>query len=497
MNYFKRAMTSLVRKPVKSFIFFVLVLIFGILISGALSIRSAIFNVDQHLRRRMPALATVDYNFDFEEAELKFQETGKWPIVDSEPLTLEILRKIEKIPQVRIFDYMIVLDGALSAKDLSAWQSSYFYIHSPSEYDEDLGVVFNTRGVSSTEFLNVRADFMSLISGRSFNESELHTVGTLFPVMISSGFAEVNNFTIGSIFNGQVVTFDLIHSGEEDGGYFEDRENPPLYKYEFSFEIVGIFEYDFPEKPSDINSFEMFELTGRRMQIEHRIYVPNIVAEILLESKINVNDIHFYNFFLLNDPLDFENFAREVERIPGNWHAVDYSYSFEDIYVSMQNVQEAVKFVLFLTIGAMILLTGLLVLLLLYERKHEFGVYIALGEKKSKIILQIVIELIPLAFIGLTLALFVGNLLSDEMSREMLKQELEAPLVRDEIRMSHWFSDSYRFELSHAEILEAYEINLEFKTVLFIYIIGIGTVLFATIFPIIYIFKLSPKKVLL
>ena len=73
---------------------------------------------------------------------------------------------------------------------------------------------------------------------------------------------------------------------------------------------------------------------------------------------------------------------------------------------------------------ATIVIISLLILLFLSDRKHEIGVYLALGSKKKGIIFQIVTEVLILSIIGMTGALFVGNVMASNLSQEMLRNEL-------------------------------------------------------------------------
>ena len=496
MNFIKRAMISVFRQLIKSGIFLLLVFLLSMLTSGAILVRSAINNTDQNLRKQMPTVATVIYNFDYDEMQLIYEQTGEWPHIEEDLLTLEILRTIGSFPQVKLFDYSIDMNFGVTGSGLTAWErlgwgSSFWY-------DPYLGVSLSVGGVGSIDFLEIRDRFMELVSGRSFNELDLNETGDIFPVLIASGFAEANGFNIDSYFDVQVVVFDQIEFGD---GYMEDRDSPPVFETTFPLKVIGIFDPILPYYLDSEDELE-WERYAREVAFQHRIYVPNAAAEMMFnvraKGQIGPTDIFFQNLYLLNDPLDFSDFAYEVENMTGNWRAVDYSRGFEEISASMANMHEVANLVLFMAIGATILLISLLVLLFLHDRKHEIGVYLALGEKKGKIVLQILIELIPLAIIGITLALFAGNLMASGLSHEILRQELANPSHRNTIEESHALEElGYRFELSHAEMLEAYEISIDFETVVLFYAIGLGTVLIAAIIPISHFINLSPKKNLL
>ena len=496
MTLFERSFLSLIRQPVKALIFFMLVFVLSVLIAGTILVHHAILNMDQNLRRRMPAIATVEFNFDFEQALEIYNETGEWPNLEFDLLTPEVIHEIGLLPQVRMFDYSIDLHFGVTGSGLTFWQDPEW--QTPFfRYDQDLGVEFLVQGVSTPHFLDAREGFVELIEGRSFSEDELNSIQTNFPVLITFDFAKANEFNIGSLFDVQVVVFDRIEDG---GGNVEDRSKPPLVEEIFTLEVIGIINPILPNLAEDATVNEMINAAINRSQANHRIYVPRVLAEIMFDIRTthSQNDILFQNFFLLNDPLEFEDFAREVEKLPGNWRAVDFSRGFSDISTAMTSLQEVVVVTFTIVIGGIILATSLLVLLFLYDRKHEIGVYLALGEKKIKIFLQIVLELISLTLLGMTLALFVGIKLTDSVSREMLRQSLATPTQANVIEESHLLEEiGYRFELTHEEMLANYEIRLDINTILIFYTVGVGTILVSIVFPLFKIVRLSPKKVLL
>lgn len=498
MNFLKRGLTSIYRQPIKAGIFLIVVCLLAVLTSGAILVRQTILNTDQNLRRRMPAIATVEYNFDYEAALMIQEETGEWPDWSFEFLTADMIRKIGSFPQVQIFDYSIALGFGVTAQGLTLWQNPDW--DSQMGYDQDLGVELSIEGVSTPYFLDAREGFVELIDGRSFNEEEMYYSHDVFPVLIASGFAEANGFSVGSLFDVQVVVFDQIALG--GGGYIEDRDSPPLVEIAFPLEVIGIFDPIMPSLSESADYNAVADARFRQSQINHRIYVPNMLSEIMFNTLTEVpwrhSDITFQNFFMLNDPLEFDDFAREVENMEGNWRAMDFSRGFRTISASMENLQEVADLIFFMAIGATLLIISLLVLLFLHDRRHEMGVYLALGEKRKKIVMQMLIELIPLAFVGMTLALFAGNMLASSLSRELLKQGMTQPLKTSGLQESHILEEfGYRFELTHEEMLESYEIRIDAGSVILFYVVGLGATLIATVIPTLHATNINPKKLLM
>ena len=187
-----------------------------------------------------------------------------------------------------------------------------------------------------------------------------------------------------------------------------------------------------------------------------------------------------------------------VAEMPGNWHAVDFSSGYSDTSGAMANLQDVANMILFMSVGATLLIICLVVLLFLSDRKYEFGIYLALGEKKQGIISQVIMELFPLALIAMTLALFVGSALASEISNMLLRQEMMNPAEMSEPLRLHMLElTGYRFALNHEQMIEMYEVNLSIEVILLYYGLGLGVILLAIVMPIMRIVKMNPKKVLL
>jgi putative ABC transport system permease protein len=493
MNVFKRSMVSIYRQPVKSLFFLVLVITLSSLTAGAVLVQQAITNTDQNLRNRMPAIVTVAQD----ERDI-YETTGEWPpCVTVSP---ELIRQIGEFEEVRSFDYAIDIRWSVTAPDLRLWENPNFPFPFGPDYDEDLGVRLRVEGVGQSNFLDMRHSFVELLHGRSFNEKEMEIGVPPFPVLVASGFAETNEFSVGSVFETQIVIFETI---KMDNELLEIRDNPPLVEASFPVEIIGIFEPITANLPEGADIDDTFQADRWESLMQHRLFVPNIVAEMMFEVQRDdpqtPEHIWIQNFFLLEDPLYFNSFALKVAELEGNWHATDFSSGFRSISVAMRDMQGIANFILGSAVGATLSITGLLVSLLLRERKFEIGVYLALGEKKKKIICQMFIELMPLVMIGMTVALILGNSISTILSHEMLRRnmlESQNPfLVLEEGTPLEYFG--YRFELNQEEMLDSFEFGIDLNSAFKFYTIVFSTVTIAIIIPISYAVHQKPYKLLL
>jgi len=489
MKNIKRATIAIYRQPVKSAIFLILIIILGVLTSGAISVRQAVINTERNLRNRMPSVVSVVQDFDYPTILEIYETTGVWPSVEIKRFTPELIREIGDFPQVRTYDFAIDLSWGVSGRNLSMWENPHFLSPNLGEYDENLGVRMRIRGVSNPNFLETREGLVELESGRSFTDFEMYDFDDIYPALIASGFARTNDLDVGSIFNVQVVVFE--------NGLYGDV----IFEESFPLEVVGIFNPIFREIDENALVYQLFQADREQIMMQHRVYVPNAVAELMFnvraQNNYEMDEVFLHNFFILNDPMDFHDFSAEIQNLPGSWRVMDLSASFFEISASMENLLELADFVYFISIVATLLVTTLLLLLILHERKNEIGIYLALGEKKRNIVGQMLFELMPIAIVGMVAALFLGNLLASSISQEMIREDL---IRGDSVRLyeGNLLEElGYRFEMTHEEMLESYSVNINVGGVVLFVATGSIVILISTAMPIYYLTSLNPKKVLL
>jgi putative ABC transport system permease protein len=148
---------------------------------------------------------------------------------------------------------------------------------------------------------------------------------------------------------------------------------------------------------------------------------------------------------------------------------------------------------------AFLLVLGLLITLFLRERKHEMGVYLALGEKRKNIIFQILTEVVVISSIAIVISLFIGNLLADHLSQRMIRNEMivnATPQNFDMGSLNDLNRMGFGFWMTHEEMLEAYSVSLDAPTVFIFFGIATGMIILSTTVPTIYLTKLNLKDIL-
>lgn len=527
------------RRPGKTIILLLLVFILGSAISGAISVTRAVNSADANLRRNMRPIVSIDVDWhSLNEDTIEWMENDDfdwdsfiWEEADVndssalpsnfppqlQNLTASDVRAIGSLDYVDDFTYSIL--ASLKSFDLDQYQGT-------NEWEFEDGEVrwFDVRGTSNENLLQIDQGDLVLIEGSQFSQDDLIPGKESSVAIVSEAFAHTNNLTIGSMFS----LYDFVMYPDEYGNISSwGRTEADVYAQAgMEFEVIGLF--DITVAPDAEPGSDPWGFDPRMDQI-NGIYIPNwVIEDILTRSRIaqisvweSVNmeqplliqyfqddeqEAEVIALFVLNDPADIENFkAAATELLPTSYHYfVDLSSEFDQISSSMEMIQNIAHWVLFASIGATLLVLSLSIILSLQDRRYEMGVYLAQGEKKVKIIIQILLEVISISFVAITLAVFAGNFISSTISKNMLENELISQYQQNLDDAIWGVGEWTAFDrigitpksMTLEEMMEAFEVSLTTQTIVLFYVIGLGTVALSTIVPVIYLVRLNPKKIL-
>jgi putative ABC transport system permease protein len=184
--------------------------------------------------------------------------------------------------------------------------------------------------------------------------------------------------------------------------------------------------------------------------------------------------------------------------LPDYYKVTVSSDAYDSVAGPIKFIGSLSNIILYVAIGATILILSLVVILFLRDRKHELGIYLSLGESKSKVVGQILIEVVSIALIAITLSLLTGNSIAESTSQSMMDLRNEITGNTDNGGVIYRDMGYYPTNgVTEDDVLEAYKIEFSWDYVLILYGVGIGTVLLSSIAPMIYILRLKPKKIMM
>jgi len=504
MTFLKRAFLTISRKSGKSGLVLVLTFVLGTVMAGAFSVRQAIQTTEEQLWRRMPPVATVS-----QEDQSTF---GTW----LSPLTSDYFSKIADLPYVAHFDFNLIsnANSIFSSNLVRYWNPewgsndpdslNHFQVNllqsQPTDYEW-----FRLHGVNNLDLMDIQAGLIQLVQGETFTEDNENAV------IISQAFAHTNQLSIGSILMLEDIIFDtrnfhVFNYATLLSELVFDREILEL-------EVVGIFEL-----AGDVGYGSQEEWTGinGEQEILNRLYVPLPIVDRHLNRLVEFNhylfghagdfEQGFNSIFLLNDPRDIPAFAEASQQIlPESWRIFYLDDDFDVMIAAMDNLLWIADLVFWFSIFAVLTILSLLLVLNLKDRKQEIGIYLAMGERKLTVLLQILLETVVIASIAIFLSLFAGNFLGNQFSQQLLEQDMLAQLEMKTEDLSI-FSPSPHLpqlanfnlgEMSMEEMLDTFDMSLTPEIIFSFYGLGFGVIILSSLPPMIFVLRLSPKKILL
>lgn len=495
MNFFRRAWINLKRQPLKTGILLVSLLLLNSVMAGVLLVNQAIDIAEVNLRRQIPALAMIqsDGRGILEYIEL----TGDWPFL--ERLTPEVIETIGSLPYVQEFDYVMLMHDFYSTElNLTQDPTPYLGLSIPEEIISEnlqnlrLGVSglesFTLKGVYNPNVLDISKGLIELTQGRSFSFEEVQNSVTV--AIISQAFATENALNIGDSFVLELREYDW--SDFWNTSNIEDMFSDDLIilSKPFEFTVVGIFIPNL-----DLSSENPLRIMNirRHKELNNLIYVPIGIHQFM--SDFYMETSYEEILFLLEDPLYLEKFNQAaMELLPDFFLIEDLTYAFEDISIIMNTMQIISFWIFYGVLSSSFLILGFIIILLLYDRRYELGVYLALGEKKRNLVWQFLIELGIISLFAITISLFIGHIIATQISQVILRQNLiynNTPIATDMNVFNHM---GWGIMMTAEEMLETYSVSLSVSNVLLFYGIAFIMVVVSTIMPMIYLLKLNPKK---
>ena len=299
--------------------------------------------------------------------------------------------------------------------------------------------------------------------------------------MISKEVANKNKLSVG----------DKIKLGSQINIY---SANSPIVEEEY--EIIGIFETK--------TEYEK-DTEGNLVKIESNyvdtIFMPNEAIKNIhdkVDIEVKKQGVDSYDTFSLkvkyelNSIDELEEFKSEnLTSLPKGYVFEDNSASISSVIVPMNNMKDLSNIIVYASIIASIIIIGLVMVLFCKERKKEMGIYLALGEKKKNIAMQLLLETLIVSIIAITISIFTGNIIAKNVSNKMLKNQITEQISKE--NQNNYNSS----DLNEEEIIDNYKVSLNVKTILIIYGVAIISVSMSTILPIYYTLKLSPRKILM
>ena len=475
MNYAKRAFLAVFRRFEKSLILFMVIFVFGNIMAGAIAIQQATKNVELGIKSKLGAQASIQLNQNILD-EMTLQELSQ-----IKPLGIDVIKRIGASKSVKYYDYNYEWKFYTDPNPVKTG-----LIHNiTNDGSIEKTVAFSGHGVNYGPLYDIETGKIKLDAGRVFTESEIDNGS--YVGLISSKVAKLNSIEIGDF-----ITFYSNNYVDDGIRYVDQPSSTPI-----RIEVIGVFS------PMQLIGADNLDYLDEE---KIRVYVPDKL--IINEADIYAKNGHLTEkgmtpilnysslIYILKSPEVIDSFTSEAKKIiPFSYfNVVTATTVYDSIAGPVSTLKVIADYTLLFSIIAAVAVISLVLLSLQKDRTNEFGIYLALGEMKRKIILQILLEVTMISIVAISFSLLTGSGLARILSNELINQQTSMnPASSDIIRIDPDNPTSVKTN----DAVQLLKIEIDVSTIYSFYFVGLSTVIVSSILPMVIVLNMNPKKILL
>ncbi len=470
MNFIFRGFKSLIERKGKTFIMFLIMLTVSLVTLTSFSIQSATNLASDSARQKLGAVVTLTQDIEKLMQEAKNNSEGGMRGQKIEQVPVPISYIDELTSSEYVIDYSVTsnspanLDDTLLAVGVEESSESTNDPFGGMKPQMATGDIMLTGVSNMANEDKVTNGLIELVEGRELTEEDLNSN----VVLMEQSFAELNSLSVGDSINLNSYTDESVVSAE----------------------IVGIF----------VDSSEVSENAFRMTsQLPYNnMYVPYTLSNELKGATDTVDSIRIY----LNDPINIDNFMNEAN---GNSN-IDFetfkldtnSASYDAMMGPIENVASFSKttLIMVLIFGGLVL--TLVIMLSIKDRVHEMGILMGLGEKKYKIVLQLLTETVTVLAVCLCISSFVGGTISSTVADQLITQE-----IASSEETNNGFSSGrgqgrnpFMGTTSSVDAIDELDVSISSEDLVKMSLCSLGITMVATIIPSSFVMRLNPKTIL-
>lgn len=258
-------------------------------------------------------------------------------------------------------------------------------------------------------------------------------------------------------------------------------------------EIAGIY------RSSEGAGQEAVESGDATTFVANRFYMPiNVLVTAGYEQAYVDNAMVLNHVIRLKDPGDKDAFeAESQDKLNLRYGTLDAN---DAMYEALVGPIEAIGLisniavVIILATGGLII--GLITALTVNERRSEVGILLAVGESKTRIVSQFIMEVLVIAVITFSISLISGAVMGQQISRSSLASEFMA-VDQDKVETKNWKMGLSGWEAEALKVTQPeLEISLSLTVILMLFGVGIALTVISTIIPSLYVMRYNPKQIL-
>ncbi len=500
MSFFRRALLSVTRRKAKSLIFLLVVLILGNVMLSTLLIVQSVEKTKDSVLQGLPPIVSLE--LDHEKLQQLFEEQYGPVDIEIPWLTYRELEEIETAAGAYIRSYDFSTSFYLETDSIEPFTPDDEGMGFGRPYGDDV-YHYMIMGVNIPNFMLLEIEEAIIIEGRTFSESEIENGEPV--LIVSKELADANNYRVG----------DTINIENQFADYSETGERTVFDTLEFDMELIGILEYrEIPRPDNGGGHFpeaHYIDMEKKNTLITNNRFVAGYTEQSLqilrpYYEEMYGDDLYgAYDYnplagvpitYILHTSEDVDPFVS----IANNAFQNEF-YQFrtqEDNYRRVAEPLESMRGILtyafYVTLGSAVVVLALILFGFMRDRQQEIGIYLALGEKKSRITAQMIVESAAIGLCGALLALGSGMFVARYISDMLLVMPQPDPYGE---MSGFYYGGSYLSNINYESVIQGYQLSFSMTAVILFLAAIVGTIVIAQLIASVYILKFDPRKILM
>ena len=530
MNFFNRAIKNVTRKLSTTILLIITFFVIGNFVIIGLSVAKASESAKILTRKKMRAVVKyeIDYDSFYQAGDQIEDEDERNEFFNNYPsIYYKDVKDILKDTRVKTANAIttnsfyapeggidfVRLNNKYEDSYMNSGQQCYMDENGNSICETYIEPTFITKANFFPDMIEFSDGDYSVKQGRFYSQEEINNGSKV--CLITEALAKANGLSVGEHITLQIQQLNKEY--EAAGITTEDVT--------CDFQIIGIyshnnaitpdnsnFDYLSPcENPDNMILTPSSTLYNISTNIQQKLweYYKNDPDNYFYQDEANkpqvvpIDDIPIYDItFLLNDPLEVDQFVEEYNMNPGEYKKFTANNEeFEKLSKPLDTLSDYANFIVWLVVINSVVIITLVTALTLKTREYEIGVLLSVGASKLKVILQFFIELALVALIGFTLSIASGSVISKKVGGILLDNQIQSSGIVEEENWggdyySPWDND-YTTDITLEDIMSEYDVTVSPLIIAEIYVVGLGIVLVSVIIPSFMIMRYNPKKILM
>ena len=403
MSIIKRIIISIVRRPFKSLLLLLSILLLGTFTGGSYIIYKAFDILSTSIKENLDSFAIIRQTEEYNYAILSDDE-----YYELQCHIFDIFNTLKKDDEIKAsyFQLSSQMNGFVS--DLSYPDYHFFY-----DVDEG-GLKLN--GIEADSMLEQK-NIIDLAEGRFITQQDNDNNAQVIVLDQNTTYRDGSIIQIGDKIR---VTYQNYEWNNET------NEAVILNRIDYEFEVIG--KYIVREENSAVWEdilYDSYIPYSTLSQMRDEIRKADI-------SKTGYFDETIFSYrnliFELKNPENLKIFKdkfRELNKNNPYYHMLTSADNYFAVKGTLENLRSISLIIICTSIVASILITTLIVYLYLKDHTKEIGILIAIGEYKKNILAQMVGEILIIGLLGLSLSVFSSGIIGSKLSQNIITEQLQ------------------------------------------------------------------------